>query len=136
MKEVMAIIRQNKINQTKDAMIEAGFSAATAVRALGRGKRPVEPELLEAINKNPRDSAEVLPTLAQGGRLYPKRIIVMIVPDDRVSDLVSAIIKANQTGSPGDGKIFVSPVVDTIRVRTGEEGEAAIDEMNGSGGKS
>jgi nitrogen regulatory protein PII 2 len=136
MKEVMAIIRQNKINQTKDAMIEAGFSAATAVRALGRGKRPVEPELLEAINKNPRDSAEVLPTLAQGGRLYPKRIVVMIVPDDRVTDLVSAIIKANQTGSPGDGKIFVSPVVDTIRVRTGEEGEAAIDEMNGSGGKS
>ena len=136
MKEVMAIIRQNKINQTKDAMIEAGFSAATAVRALGRGKRPVEPELLEAINKNPRDSAEVLPTLAQGGRLYPKRIVMMIVPDDRVSDLVSAIIKANQTGSPGDGKIFVSPVVDTIRVRTGEEGEAAIDEMNGSGGKS
>ena len=61
---------------------------------------------------------------------------MMIVPDDRVSDLVSAIIKANQTGSPGDGKIFVSPVVDTIRVRTGEEGEAAIDEMNGSGGKS
>ena len=136
MKEVMAIIRQNKINQTKDAMIEAGFSAATAVRALGRGKRPVEPELLEAINKNPRDSAEVLPTLAQGGRLYPKRIVMMIVPDDRVSDLVSAIIKANQTGSPGDGKIFISPVVDTIRVRTGEEGEAAIDEMNGSGGKS
>ncbi|MEJ2716845.1 MAG: P-II family nitrogen regulator [Deltaproteobacteria bacterium] len=136
MKEVMAIIRQNKINQTKNAMIEAGFPAATAVRALGRGRRPVEPELLEAINRNPRDSAEVLPTLAQGGRLYPKRLVLMIVPDNRVSDLVSALIKANQTGSPGDGKIFVSPVFDTIRVRTGEQGQDAIDEMNGSGGKS
>jgi nitrogen regulatory protein PII 2 len=134
MKEVMAIIRQNKINQTKAALIEAGYSAATAVRAVGRGKRPVEPELLEAINQNPRDSADILPTLARGGRLYPKRIITMIVPDDRVSDLVSAIIKVNQTESPGDGKIFVSPVVDTIRVRTGETGEEAIDEMSGSGG--
>ena len=136
MKEVMAIIRQNKINQTKTAMIEAGFPAATAVRAVGRGRRPVEPELLEAINRNPRDSADVLPTLAQGGRLYPKRLVTMIVPDDRVSDLVRTLIKVNQTGSPGDGKIFVSTVHDTIRVRTGEEGEDAIDEMNGSGGNS
>ena len=136
MKEVMAIIRQNKINQTKTAMIEAGFPAATAVRAVGRGKRPVEPELLEAINQNPRDSAEVLPTLAHGGRLYPKRLVTMIVPDDQVADLVSALIKVNQTGSPGDGKIFVSPVLDTVRIRTGEQGDDAIDEMKGSGGKS
>ncbi len=135
MKEVMAIIRQNKINQTKAAMIDAGFSAATAVRALGRGKRPVEPELLEAINQNPKDSVDVLPTLAQGGRLYPKRLITMIVPDERASDLVNALIKVNQTGEPGDGKIFVSPVLETIRVRTGETGEEAINEMNGSGGK-
>ena len=136
MKEVMAIIRQNRINQTKTAMIEAGFPAATAVRAVGRGRRPVEPDLLEAINQNPKESAEILPTLAHGGRFYPKRIVTMIVPDDRVSDLVSTIIKVNQTGSPGDGKIFVTPVLDTIRVRTGEQGENAIDEMHGAGGKS
>jgi nitrogen regulatory protein PII 2 len=133
MKEITAIIRQNKINQTKSALIDAGFPAATAVRALGRGRRPVEPEVLEAINQNPRDSADVLPTIAHGGRFFPKRIITMVVPDERVSDLIGAIIKVNQTGSPGDGKIFVLPVHDTIRVRTGETGESAVDEMNGSG---
>lgn len=135
MKELIAIIRQNKINQTKAALIDAGFPAATAVRALGRGRRPVEPEILEAINANPKESAEILPTLAQGGRLYPKRIVAMVVPDHRVADLVRTIIKVNQTGSPGDGKLFISPVQDVIRIRTGETREDAIDEMNGSEGR-
>lgn len=134
MKEIIAIIRQDKINQTKAALIESGFPAATATRALGRGRRPVETEILAAINENPKEGAEILPTLAQGGRLYPKRIVTMVVPDQRIPDLVRTIIRVNQTGSPGDGKIFVTPVLDVVRVRTGETGEAAIDEMNGSKG--
>jgi nitrogen regulatory protein PII 2 len=134
MKEIIAIIRQNKINQTKTALTESGFPAATAARALGRGRRPVEPELLAELNQRPKESAEILPTLSQGGRLYPKRILAMVVPDSRVPDLIRTLIRVNQTGSPGDGKIFVSPVLDAARVRTGETGEAAIDEMNGSKG--
>jgi nitrogen regulatory protein PII 2 len=48
--------------------------------------------------------------------------------------VIQTIIKVNQTGNPGDGKIFVSPVTDVVRVRTGDTGPAAIDEMNGSEG--
>jgi nitrogen regulatory protein PII 2 len=136
MKELIAVIRQNRINQTKEALVQAGFPAATAVRALGRGKRPIEPHILEAINQDPANAAEVLPTLSQGGRLYPKRLISLVVPDSKVPLLVQTLIKVNQTGSPGDGKIFVTPVLDVARVRTGESGEAAIDEMNGSEGRS
>jgi nitrogen regulatory protein PII 2 len=91
----------------------------------------VEFEVLKAIDENPKESAEILPTLAQGGRLYPKRIISLVVPDGKVSELIQTIIKVNQTGNPGDGKIFVSSVTDVVRVRTGETGSEAIDEMNG-----
>ena len=48
------------------------------------------------------------------------------VPDEDVSEVVQAIIEANKTGKPGDGKIFVLPVGDSVRVRTGEKGEKAI----------
>jgi nitrogen regulatory protein PII 2 len=54
-----------------------------------------------------------------------------VVPDGKVSELIQTIIKVNQTGNPGDGKIFVSSVTDVVRVRTGETGSEAIDEMNG-----
>ncbi len=135
MKEITAIIRMNKINQTKEALISSGFPAATAIRALGRGRRPVEPELLKAINDDPRNSAEILPTLAQGGRLYPKRIITLVVPDGKVGEAIQTIIKVNQTANAGDGKVFIGPVADAVRVRTGETGSEAIDEMNGSDGR-
>ncbi|WP_252381668.1 P-II family nitrogen regulator [Desulfovulcanus ferrireducens] len=131
MKEVIAIIRQNMINRTKDVLVEAGFPAFTAAKASGRGRRPVDFELLQAINEDPSESADVLPTLAQGGRLIPKRLLYVVVPDDKVTDLVNLIIKTNQTGSPGDGKIFVLPMDDVIRVRTGESGDKAVDEMKG-----
>lgn len=132
MKEVTAIIRMNKINQTKEALVSEGFSAVTAIRALGRGKRPVEPALIQAINENPRDSADLLSGLAQGGRLYAKRLITLVAPDDKASSIIQTIIKVNQTGAPGDGKIFVSDISDVVRIRTGETGDMAIDEMNGS----
>ncbi|MFZ5995650.1 MAG: P-II family nitrogen regulator [Thermodesulfobacteriota bacterium] len=133
MKEVMAIIRINKINPTKQALADAGFPAFTAIKGVGRGRRPVNFEILQAMNmnENPSDSVEVLPTLSQGGRLIPKRIISLIVPDETVSDVIQNIIKVNKTGNPGDGKIFVMPIDDVVRVRTGETGAKAIDEMTG-----
>ncbi|TSA13529.1 MAG: P-II family nitrogen regulator [Deltaproteobacteria bacterium] len=131
MKEVMAIIRINKINPTKQALVDAGFPAFTAIKGLGRGRRPVNFEILQAMNENPSDSVEVLSTLSQGGRLIPKRIISLIVPDETVPDVIQTIIKVNKTGNPGDGKIFVMPIDDVVRVRTGETGAKAIDEMTG-----
>jgi nitrogen regulatory protein PII 2 len=134
MKEVVAVIRANKINQTKKAMVEAGLPAFTGSRAMGRGRRPVDFEVLEAINQDPALGAEILPTISQGGRLIPKRFLSIVVPDEHVETVVKTLTRVNQTGSPGDGKIFVMPVSEVIRVRTGEAGDAAIDEMQGNGG--
>jgi nitrogen regulatory protein PII 2 len=92
----------------------------TATRVLGRGKQrglhyelKVEPP--EALKES------------RGRMKYiPKKMLWMVVRDARVEEVVETIIKANQTGKIGDGKIFVCSVENAIRVRTGEGGEAAI----------
>ena len=134
MKEVMAVIRANKINQTKRALVDHGLPAFTGMSAVGRGRQPVDFEVIQAINDRPESSAEVLPILSQGGRLIPKRIISVVVPDQRVPEVVQLIIKNNKTGKPGDGKIFILPLNEVIRVRTGETGDRAIDEMSTKAG--
>jgi nitrogen regulatory protein PII 2 len=65
--------------------------------------------------------------LGIAGRLIPKRMINVIVPDKLVKTVVSTVIKENQTGKSGDGKIFIMPVADSIRVRTGESGDETLD---------
>lgn len=131
MKEVLAIIRMNKINQTKEVLGKAGFPSVTAVKVVGRGKEPVDFHLVKAINENLEDSSDLLPLLARGHSLIPKRMLSLVVPDEKVPQVVDALIEANQTGNPGDGKIFILPINDSVRVRTHETGLAAIDEMTG-----
>ena len=123
MKEIMAIIRMPMMNKTKDALTKAGVAAFFAQEAQGRGKGLVNPELLAGANAG---SEEAIAQLGEKGRLYPKRIVSIVVPDDEVEDVVKTIIATNKTGQPGDGKIFVLPVLDSTRVRTGEMGAAAI----------
>ncbi|NOR05688.1 MAG: P-II family nitrogen regulator [Deltaproteobacteria bacterium] len=132
MKEVTAIIRMNKINETKEALVEAGYPAFTAKRVVGRGKRPVDAQILQAIQEDEASvDTDVLATISQGPRLIAKRMVHLVVTDDKVSDVVDTIVKVNQTRNPGDGKIFVQSITDVIRVRTKETGEKAIDEMTG-----
>ena len=71
---------------------------------------------------------EAICQLGPGPKLIPKRMLNVVVPDDLVRCVVRTIIEVNQTGNPGDGKIFVMPVLDAFRVRTGESAEAALDE--------
>jgi nitrogen regulatory protein PII 2 len=59
-------------------------------------------------------------------KYVPKRMLTLVVPDDKVERVVSVIIGVNQTAQIGDGKIFISPVEDAVRVRTDEQGEQAI----------
>lgn len=125
MKEVMAVIRMNKMNQTKIALAEAGVVSFTARRVVGRGKGKVDYLLLKGAEAG---CEEAIVQLAPGPKLIPKRLLNIIVPDDLVRSVVKTIIDVNQTGNPGDGKIFVMPVSDSVRVRTGEAGDAALDE--------
>jgi len=71
---------------------------------------------------------EAISQLGQSQRLIPKRVLFIVVPDKTVEKTVKTIIKVNQTGKSGDGKIFVVPVLDSVRVRTGEKGNITIDD--------
>ncbi|MGO9622424.1 MAG: P-II family nitrogen regulator [Desulfobaccales bacterium] len=125
MKEVMAIVRINMMNQTKKALAEAGISSVTARDALGRGKGLVDLTLLEGAEKG---YEEAVAQLGQSQRLIPKRIFFTVVPDRLVPKTVQTIIEVNRTGKSGDGKIFVMPLGDAVRVRTGESGDQVLDE--------
>ncbi len=123
MKEIMAVIRMNKMNQTKAALADAGIPAFVAREGYGRGKGLVNQAVLEGAAAG---NEEAIALLGTKGRLYPKRIVSLVVPDAKVKQAVDVLIAVNKTGQAGDGKIFVMPVSDSIRVRTGEDGEAAI----------
>ena len=123
MKEIMAVIRMNKMNQTKKALADAGIPAFVAREGYGRGKGLVNQAVLDGAAAG---NEEAIALLGTRGRLYPKRIISIVVPDNQVKEAVDALISVNKTGQAGDGKIFVLPVSDSVRVRTGEAGEAAI----------
>jgi nitrogen regulatory protein PII 2 len=125
MKEIMAIVRINMMNKTKKALAEAGISSVTARDALGRGKGLVDLSLLEGAEKG---YEEAIAQLGQSQRLIPKRIFFVVVPDRLVHKTVQTIIGVNRTSKSGDGKIFVMPVMDSVRVRTGESGDLVLDE--------
>ena len=126
MKEIMAVIRMNMINQTKRALADAGVSSMTAREALGRGKGLVDLRLLKGAEQG---YEEAISQLGQSQRLIPKRLLMLVVKEKYVKKAVKAIIKVNRTGKPGDGKIFVMPVTDSVSVRTGESGDGTLDDL-------
>jgi nitrogen regulatory protein PII 2 len=126
MKEILAVIRINMMNQTKRALSDAGISSITAREALGRGKGLVDLHLLKGAE---RGYEEAIAQLGQSHRLIPKRAILVVVPDGLVDKVVKTIIRVNKTGKSGDGMIFVLPCLDAIRVRTGEHGDDVLDDV-------
>lgn len=120
MKEVMAIVRRNMINQTKDALALAGIGSMTARKVMGRGKKKVNFEMLTDVIEGADMSREMVDAVSENSKLISKRLITLIVDDEMVKTVVDTIISVNKTGNPGDGKIFVMPVEEAIRVRTGE----------------
>ncbi|MBM9614785.1 P-II family nitrogen regulator [Desulfobulbus rhabdoformis] len=123
MKEVIAVVRMNMMNQTKKALTEAGVDAFFAHEANGRGKGFVNPAVLTGAEEGYEEAASVL---GEKGKLYPKRVMTIVVDDDFVETVVDTIITTNKTGKPGDGKIFVLPIKESVRVRTGETGLKSI----------
>ncbi len=126
MKEIMAIVRMNMMNKTKRALADAGISSMTARDCLGRGKGLVDFHLLQGAE---RGYEEAISQLGQSNRLIPKRMMLIVVPDKLVDKTVKTIIRVNQTHKPGDGMIFVMPCADSVCVRTGECGDASLDEV-------
>jgi nitrogen regulatory protein P-II 1 len=112
MKKIEAIIKPFKLDEVKEALQEIGLAGITVIEARGFGRQKGHTELY-------RGAEYVVDFL-------PKVKLEVIVPDDMVEKTVEAIVAAAQTGRIGDGKIFVLPVEDVIRIRTGERGPNAI----------
>lgn len=114
MKLITAIIRENKLDQVREALIEAEITRITVSRVSGHGQ-----QLREEIYRG----AKVVPNL------IPKVRIDIAVNQEFVDMTVNTIIKAarsNSKGDVGDGKIFITPLEECIRIRTGQRGGTAI----------
>ena len=113
MKKIEAIIRPERMTAVKDGLAEAGFSGLNTVQVMGRG---VQRGIVHQGRGGVPVSVDML----------PKTKVELVVLDDQVEGAVEIIIEASRTGEIGDGKIFVIPVEDAFRVRTGERGGAVI----------
>lgn len=121
MKEVMAFIRVNKVQATKEALAKNGFPAFTCRKCLGRGKKSIDSMLLDtllSVGKLPVN--EVGEHLTETSRLISKRFFTLIVDDSDIKKVVDTIVGANQTGNPGDGRIFILPIYESYTIRNGE----------------
>ncbi len=126
MKEVVAIIRPNKVAKTVKALEAVGFPALTVVKCFGRGKQRgyLDVNLPDVV-----DMERIVKEGEEKGlrmKFIPKRLLSIVVNDEDVPLVVGIIMKINRTGRIGDGRIFVLPVEDAVRVRTGESGVEAL----------
>ncbi|GAB4486239.1 MAG: P-II family nitrogen regulator [Thermodesulfovibrionales bacterium] len=138
MKEITAIIRRDKLPETKKVLEELGYPSVSIQSVDGRGKQKgmvcdsdLDPDLPEkfctSVKLTPTPSTYALEhSLPKVALFVPKRMLTMVVPDDLVGKIVKSIIAVNKSGKTGDGKIFVAPVEGAIRVRTSETGGEAI----------
>jgi nitrogen regulatory protein PII 2 len=125
MKLIMSIIRIDKMNRTKRALSEAGLPSMTATgKVFGRGKGLWDAKVLEGVKK---DLPEALAHLNKEPRLRPQRVVTIVVTDENLNKAIETIIEANQTPEPGDGKIFVIPLYEAVKIRTGETGDSTLD---------
>ena len=112
MKKVEAIIRPFKLDEVKDHLNEIGVKGITVSEVKGFGRQKGHTEL--------QRGAEYIVDF------LPKIKLEIIVSDELIDDVINTVTKSAQTGRIGDGKIFVTSLEDTIRIRTGERGEEAI----------
>jgi len=120
MKEVMAFLRPNKISVTKTALANGGFPAFTCRPCLGRGKQMgITSEMLGIMTDDDLPRNQIGESLSERGRLVSKRFFTLIVQDDEAEKAANIIIEANQTGNPGDGKIFILPIDEAYTIRSG-----------------
>src|ERR1035441_2787317 len=138
MKEITAIIRRDKFAPTKRALERIACPALTVYTVEGRGKQrgrlseidPSLPESYEGASRiltHPTPSSYALEPQINKPVLYvPKRMISIVVPDDKVDLVVETLIKVNQSGSHGDGKIFVTPVENAWQIRTAQTSDGVL----------
>ena len=106
MKLIKAIVRPNKVDEVKDALGQLSVSGVTVTEVRGHGKQKGHTAIYRGQEYNVS--------------LLPKMEIEVVVPDELADEAVKAIIQAARTGEIGDGRVFVLPVAQSFRIRTGE----------------
>ena len=112
MKRIEAIIKPFRLEEVKDALHKLGIEGMTVIEAKGFGRQKGHTELYRGSEYT--------------ANFLPKLVIIIIVGDAQVEAAVKAIVVAAKTGKIGDGKIFVSPIDEAVRIRTEEHGEHAL----------
>ncbi|BCX47959.1 nitrogen regulatory protein P-II [Haloferula helveola] len=112
MKKIEAIIKPFKLEEVKEALAEVGIQGMTVTEVKGFGRQKGHTEIY-------RGSEYTVDFL-------PKVKIEIIVDDEQAGSVAEAIVKSANTGKIGDGKVFIAPVEEAIRIRTGETGSAAV----------
>ncbi len=112
MQKIEAIIQPSKLDAVKDAVLEAGVDGITIIEARGHGRQ--------------KGHTEVYRGREYTVDLLPKIKLEIVVPDEIVDKVVQAIVAAARTGKIGDGKIFISPITEAIRIRNDERGPTAL----------
>ena len=107
MQLIKAIIRPNKVDEVKDALTRLGISGMTVTEVRGHGKQKGHTAIYRGQEYNVS--------------LLPKMEVEVVVPDAMADDAIRAIIEAARTGEIGDGRVFVLPVAESYRIRTGEK---------------
>ncbi len=112
MKKIEAIIRPHKLDEVREALLEAGFRGMTILEVKGVGRQKGHTE----VYRGSEYQVDFLPKIK----------LELVVTDKRLDDALGIILKVAKTGQVGDGKIFVLPADEVIRVRTEESGEEAL----------
>jgi nitrogen regulatory protein P-II 1 len=112
MKRIEAIIRPSKLDEVKESLSEAGIRGMTVTEVKGFGRTGGRKEVY-------RGSAYVVD-------FVPKIKIEVVAPENLVATILDVVEKAAKTGKIGDGKIFVTDVLESVRIRTGERGQEAV----------
>ena len=112
MKKIEAVIKPFKLEEVKEALSDFGIVGMTVTEVKGFGRQ--------------KGQTEIYRSNEYSVNFLPKIKIEVVLSEDKVDEAVDAILKAARTGKIGDGKIFVMPVEEVVRIRTGETAEAAV----------
>ena len=112
MKKIEAVIQPHKLDEVKEALKSIGVDGMTILEVRGHGRQ--------------KGHKEVYRGMEYQIDLLPKIKIELVVPDARLDEIVRTLAESARTGKLGDGKVFVSDVIDAVRIRNGDTGEAAL----------
>ena len=142
MKTIIAIIRPERVGETRSALEAIGMKGITFLHVTGKGRQKGRIQTSELAGLLGREGTGRFPLqwdhthikFSPGEQeekefelgFLPKRMLIIVVHDIDVSSIVQTIIHTNQQGHHGDGRIFVCPMISALRVRTGEQGDRAL----------